>query len=1188
MGLLSLSRTIGWILPTAGFVLAILVPNFATASDRPPTLVGDPPSATSPSPVDQPPSTKRRGCETPNARSAGLTGTECGNASYDSGVSDDADWFGGGLAGDPNYMFAVRFDLADFGYLPGDVEIVSFCAANQVDFGGQWPNEVFIYLDADGVPDDSVILGRGTIRTGDGSGPSEVVLMTPVTLDGDFWLVNRGDPSWAGEDFNMEFDDKPNTGHSFTSSTGVSGLTLTDLGNYALRATLQAATGACSYAISQTATSVDHEESTGSVKVFTQALCGWSAVSSEPWISITTEATSTGSGTVGYVVSENTGPKRTGQLTIAGHAFSITQSAPPPPADFSISVREPEIGEFVTFSADPILGVVSWDFGGPNCWEGDQNVVCSMLDPGTCDSIEWAYVTAGEKDVTMVLADGRSMTKSVVVRNSGECCTATGPPLAAFTMSTEQAMTGETVVFAGTTDKAAGVLALAAVDFSWTPISPAAGETTFFQISGVDGDIEARWEFGGAACGKFDNPFVCSPLFTDCHAAAFAYATPGSKTVTLTVKQDGVTVGTATHTIIVSNLGYCDDGLCRYTLTPTSATFPAEGGTGEFEVDTAPFCEWAASTNSEWLEVSPEGGVGASKVSYSVAANRWTAPRLGAIEVEDWTLRVSQEASPGDTKPTAWRWTIVLDEAVIYSGTGEELQYIFHRPGIYSVTLEASNCIGSDSTTKTIEVLASPVNRSVIPAAVDLPGANDTLWVSDFRFFNPCGEPLEVRFGFEPEGTNNTDAEIMSGVFQLGADETVIFQNIREAIPGLEEEKISGSARIESSSTSGCNVISVSRTFNETPSGTQGLFVPALPVTSSNRGALALIGLTHDQDFRTNVRLVNFDDEDATVHLVVVDANGNPINDGWEALVPGHSTRQINAVTNWTGVYDRISLFSVRVTVPRPGPVVEAFATVVDNHTGDSVLHLPSFPMESKIWLVGVAHLTGVNDSRWRTDLSVFNPTSKDLLYDCHYTEGRFPEDPHHLGSVTLAPNEVRRYLDIAGSAMGEKETRGYVVLNGIDGATPQIAARTYNLDITGGTSGLNLRPFGSADLLQADETGYIAGVSTSKNLDSGFRTNLGILNTDENEWTGARITLYGLDGSVAGGPLDLLVPPGELRQFEVFRRLGINDETMTGTIKVEVLVGGAAAVYATEIDNQTQDPIFIPAQKAVFGSASQ
>jgi hypothetical protein len=171
---------------------------------------------------------------------------------------------------------------------------------------------------------------------------------------------------------------------------------------------------------------------------------------------------------------------------------------------------------------------------------------------------------------------------------------------------------------------------------------------------------------------------------------------------------------------------------------------------------------------------------------------------------------------------------------------------------------------------------------------------------------------------------------------------------------------------------------------------------------------------------------------------------------------------------------------------------------------------------------------------------------------------------------------------------MGGEKTRGYVVLRGIDGEAPQIAARTYNLDASGGTSGLNLRPFGNSDLLQADEIGYIAGVSTSENLEMGFRTNLGILNTDAKDWSGVRITLYGLDGSVVGGPLDVLVSPGRFLQFEVFKRLGITDQSMTGTIKVEVLVGGAAAVYATEIDNRSQDPIFIPAQKVVFGRPDQ
>jgi hypothetical protein len=40
----------------------------------------------------------------------------------------------------------------------------------------------------------------------------------------------------------------------------------------------------------------------------------------------------------------------------------------------------------------------------------------------------------------------------------------------------------------------------------------------------------------------------------------------------------------------------------------------------------------------------------------------------------------------------------------------------------------------------------------------------------------------------------------------------------------------------------------------------------------------------------------------------------------------------------------------------------------------------------------------------------------------------------------------------------------------------------------------------------------------------------------------------------------------------------------MTGSIRVEVISGGGVAVYATEIDNRTQDSIFIPAQRKLQG----
>jgi hypothetical protein len=171
----------------------------------------------------------------------------CGNAGYGNDHLKGASTFGDGDAADPNFMFAVRFELGDFDYRPGRVAITGFCASNRIGFdGGPWASTVFIYPDKDGLPDDSRVLGRGTISTGDGAGNSVVTLPKPVTLNGDFWLVARGDGKLDSGRLNLEFDTGPNTGHSYQSSTGISGLAVdNDPGgfpcgvNYLLRADLQ-------------------------------------------------------------------------------------------------------------------------------------------------------------------------------------------------------------------------------------------------------------------------------------------------------------------------------------------------------------------------------------------------------------------------------------------------------------------------------------------------------------------------------------------------------------------------------------------------------------------------------------------------------------------------------------------------------------------------------------------------------------------------------------------------------------------------------------------------------------------------------------------------------------------------------------------------------------------------------------
>jgi len=164
---------------------------------------------------------------------------QCGNAAYDDGESTDFDWFGGGDAGDPDRMFAVKFELADFGYEPGYVEITGICAGNLLAVGGLFPNDIYVYPDNEGVPDDSVALAVARILTGNGRGASIVEFDRPVTLHGDFWLVNRGGPELVSTDFNMEHDEEPTEGHSYVSEDGIAELEETEAGDYMLRAYLR-------------------------------------------------------------------------------------------------------------------------------------------------------------------------------------------------------------------------------------------------------------------------------------------------------------------------------------------------------------------------------------------------------------------------------------------------------------------------------------------------------------------------------------------------------------------------------------------------------------------------------------------------------------------------------------------------------------------------------------------------------------------------------------------------------------------------------------------------------------------------------------------------------------------------------------------------------------------------------------
>ena len=85
--------------------------------------------------------------------------------------------------------------------------------------------------------------------------------------------------------------------------------------------------GGCTYAIKPTIQQMGSAGGSGAVAVAAGAGCTWSAASNAAWISLPPGVSGTGNGSVAFDVQANTGPERTGTLTIAGQVFTLTQAS---------------------------------------------------------------------------------------------------------------------------------------------------------------------------------------------------------------------------------------------------------------------------------------------------------------------------------------------------------------------------------------------------------------------------------------------------------------------------------------------------------------------------------------------------------------------------------------------------------------------------------------------------------------------------------------------------------------------------------------------------------------------------------------------------------------------------------------------------------------------------------------------
>ncbi len=241
----------------------------------------------------------------------------------------------------------------------------------------------------------------------------------------------------------------------------------------------------------------------------------------------------------------------------------------------------------------------------------------------------------------------------------------------------------------------------------------------------------------------------------------------------------------------------------------------------------------------------------------------------------------------------------------------------------------SNDCGEAASDAATITVTSSELPfAALLPAVSHAPGAGGTLWRTDVAAVNPGSEPATVELRFLP----SSGGEGLTASLGLAAGAAVEWGNVLESVFGLAADAVaSGSVAVASSAP----LVAVARTYNQTPGGTYGQSLPALPHDAVElvAGRVGhLVGLKKSADYRTNLGLASAAEEGAAATVRLLDAAGAQLGGPLELELSGPGWRQVNDLFAAVGAQGQ-DVAHATVAVSRGA--AWAYASVVDNRSGD-------------------------------------------------------------------------------------------------------------------------------------------------------------------------------------------------------------------------------------------------------------
>lgn len=344
------------------------------------------------------------------------------------------------------------------------------------------------------------------------------------------------------------------------------------------------------------------------VSVNTIEGCRWSAASDVEWISVVGAQTGVGAGTVRFRVDDNSGPARTGTLTIADRKFMVHQEAA-------------ESG-----SAQPGLpGTAPAPGPGPG-----SGPVCSFGISSTSQSVT---ALGGVASVSVTAGDGCTWTASSqaswITLVSGTTGAGNGTVAMNVAINTGGQRTG-TITVAGQVHTIIQAAPLALCSYTLNSSTASVGTAGGTVDVGVTTGAGCNW----TAASQVSWITMTTAAGTGSGVSRFTVApnSGGQRSGTVTI---------AGQTFTVSQAG---SPVCTYSLDPTTQSVAALGGSFSVLITTQSGCVWTAASQNGWIQLtSSSTGTGTGRLNYQVAMGLISS-RSGTITISGQTLRINQAA----------------------------------------------------------------------------------------------------------------------------------------------------------------------------------------------------------------------------------------------------------------------------------------------------------------------------------------------------------------------------------------------------------------------------------------------------------------------------------------------------------------------------------------------------------------